>query len=104
MTKDEKNMYYSSKLKKKGKEDKVLIGYEQLLNEEDEDDDTSYNYKGQGGDKAWEKIKYQSKDFDKSRLNILSEDYYIRKTPKKQTNVTVSTLENSIEVVNHIIV
>ena len=57
MTKDEKNMYYSSKLKKKGKEDKVLIGYEQLLNEEDEDDDTSYNYKGQGGDKAWEKIK-----------------------------------------------
>ena len=57
MTKDEKNMFYSSKLKKKGKEDKVLIGYEQLLNEEDKNDDTSYNYKGQGGDKAWEKIK-----------------------------------------------
>ena len=55
MTKDDKNMYYSSKLKKKGKEDKVLIGDEQLLNEEDED--PSYNYKGQSGDKAWEKIK-----------------------------------------------
>ena len=57
MIKDEKNMYYSSKLKKKGKEDKVLIGYEQLLNEEDEDEDPKCNYKGQSSDKAWEKIK-----------------------------------------------
>ena len=55
-------------------------------------------------DKAWEKIDSQSKDFSKSRHANLFEDYYIRKTPKKQTNVTVSTLENSIEVISHIVV
>ena len=105
MTKSERNAYYSSKLKQKGKETKVLSGYEQLLNEEeDEDDNLTGNTGLNKADKAWEKIDSQSKDFSKSRQINLSEDYYIRKTPKKQTNVTVSTLENSIEVINHIVV
>lgn len=71
-----------------------LMGYEQLLNqEEDYGDDIMFypDYFEHRNDKIDEEID-------------ISEDYYVRKVPKKQTNVTVSTLENSIEVINHIVV
>lgn len=73
--------------------EKVLLGYEQLINEEDdEDEDMMYFYD-----------QYDQRNEKDEEVDI-SEDYYVMKTPKKQTNVTISTIENSIEVVNHIVV
>lgn len=93
MTKEEKNQYYISKNKEEKVQEKVLLGYEQLLNEEeDEDEDVMYFFD-----------QYDTRNEKDEEVDI-SEDYYVLKSPKKQTNVTVSTIENSIEVINHIVV
>jgi hypothetical protein len=69
------------------------MGYEQLLNEEEnEEDDGLYLFD-----------QHEQRNENDEEIDI-TEDYYVMKTPKKQTNVTVSTLENSIEVINHIVV
>ena len=93
MSKAEKNVYFNSKNKEEHKEEKVLMGYEQLLNEEDEEDEDMLMFYDQ----------YDQRNEKDEEVDI-SEDYYVLKTQKEQTNVTVSTLENSIEVINHIVV
>jgi hypothetical protein len=93
MTKAEKNSYFNSKNKEEHKEEKVLMGYEQILNEEEEEDDDLLMFYDQ----------YDQRNEKDEEVDI-SEDYYVLKTPKEQTNITVSTLENSIEVINHIVV
>ena len=92
MSKAEKNAYFNTKNKAAQSEEKVLVGYEQLLNEEDDENDDMMYYD-----------QYDQRNEKDEEVDV-SEDYYVMKTPKKQTNVTVSTLENSIEVINHIVV